>query len=58
MQVLILCLLLSAVPAVAAEPLDDAREIARWLASSGIISGSAGIGLFLLHVERDSPFEP
>jgi hypothetical protein len=29
--VLVLRLLLSAVPAVAAAPLDDAREIARWL---------------------------
>ena len=31
MRALALCLLLSAVPAVAAAPLDDAREIARWL---------------------------
>lgn len=30
-RVLVLCLLLSAVPVVAAPPLDDACEIARWL---------------------------
>lgn len=35
MRALVLCLLLSAGPAAAAEPLNDAREIARWLTSSG-----------------------
>jgi hypothetical protein len=31
MRALVLCRLLSAVPAVAVEPIEDAREIARWL---------------------------
>jgi hypothetical protein len=31
MRALVPCLLLPAVPAVAAAPLNDAREIARWL---------------------------
>jgi hypothetical protein len=35
MRALALCLLLSAGPAAAAEPPSDAREIARWLSSSG-----------------------
>jgi len=35
MRALVLCLLLSAGLAAAAEPLNDARDIARWLTSSG-----------------------
>ncbi len=35
MRALVLCLLLSGGPAAASEPLNDAREIARWLTSSG-----------------------
>jgi len=46
MRALALCLLLSAVPAVAAAPLDDAREIACWLGER------CGFTL------PDSPFSP
>jgi len=35
MRALVLCLLLSPGPVAAAEPLNDARESARWLTSSG-----------------------